>query len=311
MLILLTGSTGFIGSRLVGELREAGHTVHELVRYLAGGRYHYYDRDNVHFADLRDADSVRSVVHKVEPELLIHLAAESAVSYSFSRPHEVLAVNTAGTMALADAAADVHVGLFIHASSSEVYGNQTQFPTPEDARLNATSPYAVAKIAAEEYLRVVAAARGLKVLIMRPFNTYGRALIGNRHFVVERAICQALECGAISLHNPRPLRDFLFRDDHVSAYKNAVERWGALAGQTINVASGCSWNIHSMAWAVARLTGPETTVSFGETPDRPHDIDRLEGDPTRARELLHWKPQYELTSGLSRAMTEWKRALAR
>ncbi|KKL12483.1 hypothetical protein LCGC14_2535290 [marine sediment metagenome] len=71
MLILLTGSTGFIGSRLEEELTSRGHDVHQLVRYLAGGRYSFHDNERVHFADMRDSDSVRAVVLEVMPRVII------------------------------------------------------------------------------------------------------------------------------------------------------------------------------------------------------------------------------------------------
>ncbi|KKK74638.1 hypothetical protein LCGC14_2881760, partial [marine sediment metagenome] len=224
-----------------------------------------------------------------------------------------------GTMALADAAKEAEVELFIHASTSEVYGNQTEFPIKETASLNATSPYAVAKIAAEEYLRVKAASDGLRVLIMRPFNSYGRGLIGNRHFVVERAITQALETQKIKLHNPEPRRDFVFREDHVSAYVNAVDlviddRTLLLAGEAINIATGVCWTIRDMAEHVRHAAFAKgvrgVKFSFTEVPDRPHDIARLHGDNAKAQELLGWKPNFNLSSGLSLALDEWTQALA-
>ena len=83
MRILVTGGTGFIGSSLVPRLKEQGHDVAELVRYVAGGRYNYYDRDSRTFADIRDPEAVNSCVLFVKPEIIINLAAQSGVSYSF------------------------------------------------------------------------------------------------------------------------------------------------------------------------------------------------------------------------------------
>ena len=223
--ILLTGSTGFIGSRLAERIDEmGGHELHRLIRYTAGGRWNFYAGAGVHFADLRDPDAVKAVVNQVQPQVIIHLAADSAVAFSFQRPRDVFMVNALGTIALAEAATELKdFKMFVHASTSEVYGNQGHFPIEEDARLNATSPYAAAKIAAEEYLRVQNLSYGLPILIVRPFNTYGRAPIGNQHFVVERAIVQALKEHRINLHNPEPRRDFLFREDHVQFYVDVLK----------------------------------------------------------------------------------------
>lgn len=324
MRILVTGSTGFIGTRLVEELRKeenGGHSVHELVRYTAGGRYDYYGKPTTHFADMRDPDSISIACLDAAPEVIIHLAAESAVSYSFERSRDVFAVNTLGTVAVANVALSLRLRLFIHASTSEVYGNQPEdsFPTPESSPLNATSPYAAAKIAAEEYLRVMSLAKGLPVLIMRPFNTYGRGLIGNSHFVVERAITQALQEGQISLHNSKPYREFMFRDDHVAAYVAAVKKAAASDLPvltdlfTLNVCTGKTFTIAEMAAAVAQevslQTGKEIGVAFSEQPDRPHDIHKLHGDNSKIKEFLGWQPRYTLTSGLSLAVKEWRQRL--
>lgn len=314
MRILVTGATGFIGSSLVPRLREKGHDVHELVRYIAGGRYNYYDRENQTFADMRDRDQVRGCVLLIKPEIIINLAAQSGVSYSFLNSDDVIKTNTLGTVALADAAANLdNFKLFIHASTSEVYGTGVDFPTKEDARLGATSPYAVSKIAAEEYLRVAIQIHKLPVLIMRPFNTYGRATVKNRHFAVERAITQALEKQHISLHDSRPYRDFVFRDDHMNAYIHAVDRWDKLVGETLNICTGNAWSIKEMAETVAHYTEgllrKPVQVDFYERPDRPLDIPRLQGNNIKARELLKWVPGYSFSTGIKKAVEEWAQVL--
>ena len=314
MRILMTGSTGFIGSSLTPRLREKGHDVHELVRYVAGGRYNYYDRDSRTFADMRDRDQVRACVQFTKPEIIINLAAQSGVSYSFLNADDVIKTNTGGTVALADAASELqNFKLFIHASTSEVYGTSISYPIKEDARLGATSPYSVSKIAAEEYLHVVKQIHKLPVLILRPFNTYGRALVKNKHYAVERAITQALEKQHISLHDSRPYRDFIFRDDHVNAYLHAVDRWDKLIGETINVCTGNSWSIKEMTEVVAHYTEEllkkPVLVDFLEQPDRPLDIPKLQGDNTKARELLKWVPEYSFSAGIKKAVEEWAQVL--
>lgn len=312
MRILLTGATGFIGHSLYPELVKRGHDVHRLLRYRAG-RFDFYGDERVYFADLRDRDAVRKAVLKVRPELLIHLAAFSAVSYSFQNSEEVSLVNYQGTQALADAMVEAGSGCFVHASTSEVYGSASRFPITEDERLSAMSPYAASKIAAEEYLRVMRKTRGLPVAILRPFNSYGRALVDNRHFVAERAITQALTDGVISLHDPRPLRDFLFRDDHVAAYLCLVDQFPKGMGEAINICTGTCWSISEMADSVATvvsiLVHRKIEVNFLQQPDRPLDIDRLQGDNTKARELLGWRPEFELYGGLEKAVGEWQHVL--
>ena len=310
MRILVTGASGFIGNALIPMLEARGHEVHKMLRYVSGGRYDSYERNPLsHFADLRDRETVRLVVKEVKPEVIIHLAAEAAVSYSFRNPIDVLETNFMGTVNLGEAAREQGIEHYILASSSEVYGKAEVFPVAEDTILRGTSPYAVSKIAAEHYLWLLWDLYRFPVTVLRPFNSYGRALVGNRHYVVERAITQALTEGHIHLHDPRPARDFLFREDHARAYVHVVENREKALGQAINIGTGQSWTIAEMADAVASRArlyrdGP-VGVSFSEVSDRPLDIPCLQGSNARARELLGWEPKWGFEEGLYKAIHEW------
>ena len=315
MKLLLTGSTGFIGSRLAVLLRERGWEVWEMLRYVSGGRYAYYQRANRVFADLKDSEMVRRAVDQVKPDVIINLGAESAVSFSFDHPEDVEDVNCIGTIRLMSAALEVGVKHFIHASTSEVYGRSTAFPITEDTPLGATSPYAASKIGAEEHIRVRMHTDHLPATILRPFNTYGRALVRNPHFVVERAITRALEEGKVHLHDPNPWRDFMFREDHVAAYLAVLENWDRAVGETFNVTTGQTWQIRQMAEAVARIvqsqTGRRVEVTFEERPDRPWDIPKLHGSSEKIQKALGWKPRYDLEAGLEQAVHEWRMVLSK
>jgi dTDP-glucose 4,6-dehydratase len=315
MRILVTGASGFIGSALVPELRARGHEVWEARRYSAG-RFDFWDRPHQVLFDLRDACEVRSAVVKIKPDAIIHLGAMSAVSYSFEHPQEVADVNYMGTVRLADAAREVGAW-FIFAATSECYGRgEYQYPVVEGVPLGGTSPYAAAKIAAVEYLRTMEATYHVPVTILFPFNTIGRALVppkGNRHFVVERAITQALETGRIQLHDPRPKRDFMFRTDHVRGYMAVVDHPYEAKGGGINLCTGACWTIEQMAQevgkAVAVLYGKVVTVEFATAPDRPLDIPVLHGSNRKARDLIGWTPLYDIRGGIDRAVKEWATVL--
>lgn len=293
-------------------LRERGHEVHQMVRYRSG-RWDGYDPHNLHFADLRDRDSITEAMVRVNPQVVVHLAAISAVSFSFTNPVEVSDVNYVGTINLwKAAAAQGSLEHFIHASTSEVYGSQMTCPIGEGAVLCGLSPYAVSKIAAEEFLRMEISLHKAPITVMRPFNSYGRALVDNRHFVVERAIVGALQDGRVHLHDPRPRRDFMFRDDHVAGYVAVVEK--RPLREVINLSTGRCWSIAEMAEVVAgtvtQQTGREVSVDFLQVPDRPLDMDILHGDNTRAGELLGWYPKYSLEAGIAQAVKEWRQRLS-
>lgn len=310
MRLLVTGSSGFIGSSLVPKLQQQGHEVYELNRYYSG---HRLQDDHHLLADVSDYQTVRNALQRTQPDVVIHLAAVSPVSYSFASQEEVLRVNINGPRNVATALVELQHGHLIYASSSEVYGQARRFPTPEDEPLHATSPYAVSKIASEEMLRVLHQTSDLALTILRPFNTFGRAKVGSRHFIVERAITQALQSHHIHLFNPRPERDFMFRDDHVAGYLRVLDHLAEVNGETFNLTTGGCWSIAEVAQMIARLTeqqqGHAVDLTWEGIVDRPLDMDRLQGDGTRAKQLLGWEAQWSLERGLDQAILEWAKVL--
>ena len=312
MRIFVTGSSGFIGSHLASELEADGHDVYALRRYISGERYCFWKPTNEVHGDLKDREQVREVLQKIRPQVTFHLAAITPVSYSFKNPTEVVDVNYLGTVNLAHACMDAGVEKFIVASSSEVYGLQKKGPLKEDMPLWPISPYAASKIAVEDYLRMMERVYGFPAVIMRPFNSYGGALARREYFVLEKAMIGALKEGKIQLFDPAPIRDFLFRDDHVKGYLNCLESTKCI-GETINLCTGEGISIGEAARKVAKiageLTGKNVEVSFENKSDRMRDIPLLVGDNTKARVLLDWKPEYTLEMGLRKALKEWYIAL--
>src|SRR5690606_34295015 len=122
-------------------------------------------------------------------------------------------------------------------------------------------------------------ASGLNYVIMRPFNTYGRALTNMPKFVVDEAIHQALTQNKVHLRDPNPLRDFLFRDDHVNAYVKVVEAIESertdIFGEAYEFGTGTAYSIADMAYMVASAAGV-TDVKFAGSV-RPGDIALLQG----------------------------------
>jgi nucleoside-diphosphate-sugar epimerase len=313
MRILVTGATGFIGSELCKQLTERGHDVYPLSRYIASeGRYDFYQLKRRIICDIRSGDRVNQIVREVRPEVVFHLAAMSAVSYSFlslETSREVSEVIYMGTMNIAEACQTYHVPMLINASTSEFYGHQDVFPIPEEAVPQPLSPYAVAKLAAEEYLRYLGRTNSLRHCIIRPYNTYNRSRVRKEYFVVERAICGALRDGEVHLYTPYPVRDLLDRDSHVDAYIKCLDALNRINGEVVNIGLAEGHTIQQMADKVAaivtRRTGRPVSVNFDMVPDRPHDIHTLICSNQKARELLNWHPLYNLDEGLEIAVSDW------
>ena len=99
--LLITGSTGFIGSHLIPKLVDRGYDVWALERYVTG-RYAESKNIKTVFGDLRNHFAIRNIIRQVQPDFVIHLAAISAVSYSYEHPNEIMDTNLVGTINLAE-----------------------------------------------------------------------------------------------------------------------------------------------------------------------------------------------------------------
>jgi len=314
MRVLVTGCCGFIGNALTRRLVKMGYDVWGLDTFYAKWQY-LHPKVKTYVADVTDKHSISKAIKAIQPEVVIHLAAITPVSLSFKMPKTYMEVNYGGTINLAEACLDHAENLraFIYASTSEVYGNQREFPIVEEVEPRPNTPYSVSKYAAELYLKVyMREAYDFPVVVARPFNTYGRANVRQRHFVVEKILTSMLEGKeVIELGNPEARRDFLFREDHVEGYiaiLRAVERGERIFGEVFNFCTNSDVSIRELVQIAAEIIGWKGEVRWGMH-YRPTDIKRLRGSYEKAWRRLGWKPKYNLEEGLAKAASEWQGVL--
>jgi nucleoside-diphosphate-sugar epimerase len=306
--ILVTGTTGFIGSNLVPKLIERGYDVYGFERYVTGRYVLGQSRDvKTVFGDLREYFAVKQIIHQVQPDIVIHLASISPVAYSYGHPIEVIEANFIATVNLAEACLREvsHFAHFLFASTSESYGNGPS-PKTEETIQNPNSPYAVSKLACEKYLLYMRDAHGFPITILRNFNTYGRK--NDSHFVVERTIVQMLKEKTVRLGDPTPIRDFEYVDDHVNSYLKCLNNEKA-KGEIFNFCTGRATSIRQLVDLIEKLTDFRGEVLWNTIPTRPLDIKELVGDYSKAERLIGWKPKFSLEEGLRLTIDFWRSKL--
>jgi len=312
MRIFVTGMTGFLGDQLATKLLERGHTLGTMARNVASAdrpiaqntesmiRGEKRKGVSYYYGDLTDYLNIQDILSNFKPEVIIHLAAQTSVAYSFTHSTEVFNVNFLGAVNMAEAARRTLPNLkkFIFSGSVEEYGIQEKFPSKETAELRAASPYGVAKIASEKYLKYLFDAYGFPSVVFRNANSYGRRY--NHQFVIESIIYQMYQGKSpIKLGDPKPIRDFVFEPDLLSAYVLAAESKNKkILGESINIGIGKAISIKELAEKIAKITGYKGKIKWNSFPKRQLEIPRLQIDNSKAKKLLKWKPKYTLDEGL-------------
>jgi dTDP-glucose 4,6-dehydratase len=302
--VLVTGAGGFIGSHLVERLVSDGAQVRALLRYNSRGDRGLLEllppevlqEVELFWGDLRDANSVRKAIRRIEG--VFHLGALIGIPYSYHAPDAYVATNVGGTLNLLEASLDQSIEFLVHTSTSEVYGTAQRVPMDETHPLQAQSPYAATKIAADQLAQSFHLSYGLPVATIRPFNAFGPRQ--SPRAVIPSIVNQALQGGNINLGSVDPVRDFTYVEDTVNAFVLAATVKGAI-GQVINVGTGRGTSIGELAATVLHLSNNDAKVVLDQRRLRPErsEVRRLICDASKAKTVLGWEPTYTLEEGLA------------
>jgi dTDP-glucose 4,6-dehydratase len=310
--VLVTGAGGFIGSHLTEELVRQGEDVRAFVRYnsrnerglLEALPKELQSEIEIVSGDLKDPDGVRKAVRGCQK--VFHLGALIAIPYSYVHPFDFIQTNVEGTAHLLNACLEGgSIQRIVHTSTSEVYGTATYVPIDEKHPLQAQSPYAASKIAADKLVESYYLSFGLPVATLRPFNTYGPRQ--SLRAIIPTILSQALGDEKVRLGNTRPRRDFLYVKDTVQGFI-ALEKCDGAVGKVVNIGTGRDVSIDDLAEKIFRLTGKERKIEVEERRIRPEksEVMQLLSDTRQAQALFGWKPRYTLEEGL-RETIEWYR----
>jgi nucleoside-diphosphate-sugar epimerase len=318
MIALVTGGAGFIGSHLVEALLHRGNRVRVLDNLSTGSRDSLQqlaalrgDLDVIE-ASLLDPEALRRACAGIE--MVFHLAAVPSVPRSVEFPFTTHETNATGTLLLLCAARDAGVRRLIYAASSSAYGDAVQDDGRARAKAETTpsrplSPYAVSKLAGEQYCRIFADIYGLETISLRYFNVFGpRQNPDSPYGAVIPKFAAAMLRGTRPriFGDGKQARDFTYVANAVAANLAAAEAPPAVAcGEVINVACGRSTTLLELVESLNRILG--TDFPPEHAPPRRGDILHSVADITKAERLLGYRVIVPLDEGLASTVEHLRR----
>ncbi len=304
--VLVTGGAGFIGSHITSGLIAQGDEVRVLDDMSTGYQRNLDENPQAELfrASVTDLDAVRKAVDGCD--YVFHQAALASVPRSIAEPIANNEANVAGTLNVLVAARDAKVKRVIYAASSSAYGDSERLPKVETMATVPKSPYAVAKLAAEQYVSVFAQVYGMETLAIRYFNVFGPRQDPTSQYaaVIPLFIDALLEGKPPTIHGDGDQsRDFTYIDNVVHANLLALKA-PKLGGEVVNVALGDRITLNELFSRIAAELGSDIQPIHGDP--RAGDVRHSQADIQKATKLLTYQAQVSVEEGISRTVAWYK-----
>lgn len=312
--VLITGITGFVGSHLSELLLAKGLEVYGTERWRSRTENieHIKDKIKLIKTDMRDAHSVETLISKVQPDYVFHLAAQSFVPMSWSAPTETLETNAMGTINLFEAIRKSKLDTKIHvAGSSEEYGMvyENELPIRETNPLRPLSPYGVSKVTQDMLSYQYNKSYGLKIVLTRAFNHTGPRrgeVFATSNFSKQVAeIEKGLKKPVMEVGNLDARRDFSDVRDVVKAYWLSLHKCDF--GEVYNICSGKAISIQELLDMILGFSEVKN-IKVVQDPSRmrPSDVPILEGNCDKFKKKTGWKPEIPLERTIEDLLNYWR-----
>lgn len=314
MRVLITGVAGFVGGHLVDHLHgEHPDAVVVGLDSHPGNRARALGIDVIG-ADLESADAVRAALAESEPDVVVHLAAQSSPRESWADPARTFRTNVMGLLHLLEGARALSTfPRILVVGSAEEYGlvRPEDLPLREDTPLRPTTPYAASKVAQGYLALQYAISLRLPILRTRTFHhtgpRRGEAFAESSFARQVAEIEMGLRAPVLEVGNLDAVRDFTDVRDVVKAYWGLVER--GEAGEVYNVCSGRGVRIGALLETLITLSGVDVEVRVDPGRLRPTDVPAIVGDWGRLEAATGWQPAIPLNRTLEDLLDHWRERL--
>jgi len=291
MKYLVTGGAGFIGSHLVDELIRQNHKVIVIDNLSTGKKKNLNQKADFHKLDIRDFKKIKPLFSGIDG--VFHLAAIPRVPISVENPVLTTKVNILGTVNVFKAAIENSAERIVFSSSSSVYGDQKKLPLKEDMAPNPLSPYALQKLAGEQFAKLFTQLYKIPIICLRYFNVYGPRIDFNSDYslVLGKFLKLRAQNKPLTIFGDgKQTRGFCYVNDVVEANIKAMESSKLKGGEVFNIGQEKSYSINYLS----KLIGGEIQY----LPRRLGDVLHTKADVSLAKELLDWQPKVDFPEGV-------------
>jgi UDP-glucose 4-epimerase len=296
--ILVTGGAGFIGSHIVDQLIEDNYEVTVVDNLTSGSEKNVNDKARLYQLDIQDS-KLETIFQKEHPLYVIHQAAQKDVRFSVADPIFDAKVNILGTINILQNCIQHNVKKIVFASTGgAIYGEQETFPAPEIHPARPMSPYGITKLVAEHYLDYYKTVYQLDYISLRYANVYGPRQDSHGEAGVIAIFVQKMLNGETPLINGDgdQTRDFVFVQDVVRA--NLLAMRNNSEEHIFNIGTGIETTVNQIFSEIAKLI--DSSIEKKHGPAKEGEQRRSVIECTRAKEVLHWKPDVSLVDGLKK-----------
>ncbi len=307
---VVTGGAGFIGSHIVDQLIFDGHRV-TVIDDFSSGRAENLSQHakNKHLTVQHRSicEDLSDIFQNNSFDGLFHLAALLQVEHSIKQPVQFNHVNVDGTLYLLELCRKFGVKRFIFTSSCAIYGDPEQLPTTESETPKPVSPYAVQKLIGEHYCTLYNKIYDMETVMLRYFNVYGPRQTTLGYAGLIPAFMSKL------LNNETPTiygdgentRDFVYVEDVARANVVAATSDNKeIFGTALNIGSGNVYSVNEISKHIVELSNKPIKPNHGKARIEPKTA---QGDITRAKEMLDWRPKMYFEQGLLETFNYFKK----
>ena len=295
--ILVTGGAGFIGSATIAEFQKHGHDIYVIDDLSFGNRDFLTIPDTYfHKLDILNEDGLTEVIHKIDPDWIIHLAAIHFIPYCNQHPFKSSNINIQGTINVLSAAKSLkNLEKMFFASTAAVYPI-CDHAIPETQQTNPLDIYGLSKLAGEHLMNEFHLQTSIPTIICRFFNAFGPNET-NLHLIpeIQRQVNSGLR--TIELGNLEPKRDFIHTYDMARAIFMLLDKFDS-GIDVFNLGSGQEYSVIDVVKEFENQLGEEIMIKVDQSRVRKVERMHLLADISKLKAFMNWEPEISLSEGI-------------